>query len=118
MRMSLRTVPDAANVGDGVQDVERKFNYNLLSNDDEAQSEGIDFFSRVWPMIETEWKPEKKPMLDKSTVIAAGVGSSSTQVYTMGDGNGVRAFPDSFLGALPTVQQKNDLASHPSSVNE
>jgi hypothetical protein len=60
--------------------------------------EAKDFFEVQWSAFD-EGVPAKDK-IDKNKVIAAGIGSSSTQMYTLVDGK-VMARGDSTLGALP-----------------
>lgn len=69
--------------------------YQLLPNAEEADMEGKDFFE-----VKFEEFSEAVKGVSKDKVIAAGIGSSSTQVYTLVGGK-VVANGDSKLGALP-----------------
>ena len=76
--------------------------YALLSNAEEAEMEGTDFFDVQWDAFSAA-----VPDITKDKVIAAGIGSSSTQVYTMVE-NKVKAIGDSSLGALPAEGVNKD----------
>ena len=70
--------------------------YALLPNAEEAKMEATDFFNVQWTAFNAGTG------ITKDKIIAAGIGSSSTQVYTMVN-NEVVAIGDSTLGALPAT---------------
>ena len=84
----------------------KKVDYALLSNAEEAEMEGTDFFDVQWAAF-NEVINKDEPIITKDKVIAAGIGSSSTQVYTMVE-NKVKAIGDSSLGALPAEGVNKD----------
>lgn len=84
--------------------------YALLPIKDEAQFEGQDFFENQWDVFhnavnKTINKNHLQVRLEQANVIAAGIGSSSTQVYAK-VGQEVKSTFDPELGAKPTSKIK------------